>query len=114
MINTDISGVYLLFYKDKIVYVGRSGSLNSRIWDHHKLNKYKFDSYVLLPCDEGFKSYYLERKLILHFKPKYNVHLNPKRSINAINSTTHKGYANEMMYLKQPKNTDSQRQPVTI
>jgi len=67
IINLCLSGVYLLFFKDEIIYIGESKNPNSRIGCHVK-DKI-FDGYRILPTKRRL---YWEKILIKKYKPKYN------------------------------------------
>ena len=71
------SGVYLLFNKGEVVYIGESGSLYSRIGTHRK-NKL-FDSFRVLSCKQSRRRYW-EKVLIKKFLPRYNKKHTPKVS----------------------------------
>ena len=66
--NPIISAVYLLIRDSKVLYVGQTVDLLSRLESHH----YGFGAdiwYVQVP-DEQLKN--VERRLIRKFKPEYN------------------------------------------
>lgn len=68
-----MSGVYVLFDKDEIVYVGESRHVLRRIGEHLRgANKKKYDSFMIFPCNEEDRKYG-EQFLIDTFQPKYNV-----------------------------------------
>ena len=56
-------GIYFLIFEKKIVYVGQSTNVFSRIFSHVQLKK--FDSYVYMPCEK----YMLNKleSLYIHF-----------------------------------------------
>ena len=67
IINLCLSGVYLLFFKDEIVYIGQSINPNGRIGSH--IRDKIFDGYRILPTNRRL---YWEKILIKKYKPKYN------------------------------------------
>lgn len=68
-----MSGVYVLFDKNEIVYVGESKHVLRRIGEHLRgANKKKYDSFMIFPCGETDRKYG-EQFLIDTFQPKYNV-----------------------------------------
>ena len=62
-------GIYFLIKDKKVVYVGKSTDLFSRISDHKR--KTGFDSFSFLPCERGDLDR-LEMAYILALMPKYN------------------------------------------
>jgi hypothetical protein len=62
------TGVYFLFFKNQVVYIGKSRCLYDRIRTH-RYSKI-FDEFNYILCEKD--SYFLERKYILEFRPKYN------------------------------------------
>jgi hypothetical protein len=72
------SGVYVLVYKDRVQYVGRTWCLLSRLGNHcSSPRKIPFDSVYVIPCSNAEDKEY---ELILKYKPKYN------RDIGGINN----------------------------
>ena len=63
-------GVYILFMKNVVVYVGESINPYARVCTHIKSEK-KFDSFRILYCKESRKRHW-EKKLIESYIPKYN------------------------------------------
>ena len=63
-------GVYILFMKNVVVYVGESINPYARVCAHIKSEK-KFDSFRILYCKESRKRHW-EKKLIESYIPKYN------------------------------------------
>lgn len=62
-----MTGVYLLFWNKKIIYIGKTERWPLRITEH----KFKFNSAKLIECDvENIDS--IECRLIEIFKPKHN------------------------------------------
>ena len=61
-------GIYFLFEKGKIVYVGQSKSVINRLNNH----PVKYDRFSIIECDEK-KLIPLKRLYIAKFKPKYNL-----------------------------------------
>ena len=85
------AGVYFLFSKKKIVYVGASNSsVKSRIIQH-KSSK-KFDSFAVIGCHFS-DLYKLESDYIAKFVPKYNKELKRKDVYAQIGRVS--GYPNQ-------------------
>lgn len=63
-------GVYFLYDKDELVYIGQSDNLYRRIGQHIAERKKRFDSFELYPTTDRIR---LEGFLIKMFKPKYNI-----------------------------------------
>ncbi|QDP55421.1 MAG: hypothetical protein GOVbin3762_25 [Prokaryotic dsDNA virus sp.] len=63
-------GVYILYRKNVVVYVGESMNPYSRICSHKKSDK-DFDCFRILYCKESRKKYW-EKKLINGYVPEYN------------------------------------------
>lgn len=63
-----LDGVYFLISRKKIVYIGQTYNVVSRI-SHH--TDKVFDSFRLITCDSAKRLEY-ERRWIKKFKPKYN------------------------------------------
>ena len=77
----DIIGVYILFEKDKIVYIGQSTQIIARIISYAKYKqirrnfKSKFmlwDSYTYIEIKDKLQRLSIEAILICKHKPKYN------------------------------------------
>jgi len=62
-----ISGIYFLIHKNKIVYIGRTTHLFSRVTQH----QIKWDSVRIIQCSYKECSKY-EKRWIKKFMPKYN------------------------------------------
>ena len=79
LMKADITGIYALYYKNEIVYVGESVDINTRA-PHHRYDKPKihFDSWKIISTveefpflnDVTFRLYY-ENCCIKWLKPKY-------------------------------------------
>jgi hypothetical protein len=66
----ELSGVYILYENDKVVYVGKSNNMKNRITQHKKDKE--FNKIICLSFEnEGDKNIY-ELYYISKFKPKYN------------------------------------------
>ncbi len=82
----NISGVYFLKQGKRIVYVGESTCIMSRIMQHFKENVKQFDSFQIIEkrnfSDKQRLS--LEKSLIEKFKPKYNIVHNRKKKIKLV------------------------------
>lgn len=80
-------GIYLLFYKDKVVYVGKSLNPEQRIASHISSSDKRFDSYHIIHCnEEQLKD--LESKYILNYIPKYNKMIPYSKSYPYLGKTT--------------------------
>jgi hypothetical protein len=69
-----IAGTYFLFFKGKLVYIGESKCVMSRVSNHFKEKVKEFDDYNMKEfkgSDKQRKAY--EKRLIKRFKPKYNI-----------------------------------------
>jgi excinuclease UvrABC nuclease subunit len=83
----NISGIYFLKQGNKIVYVGESTCIMSRIVQHYKENVKQFDSFQILENKLSNKQRLnLEKRLIKKFRPKYNIvhNDNKKKSIKLV------------------------------
>ena len=67
------AGVYFLYDKDELVYIGTSENILSRIGQHIAQKVKIFDRFEVFPTGGKFDRYKLESFLIQLFKPKYNV-----------------------------------------
>ena len=63
-------GVYFLYDKDELVYIGQSDNLYRRIGQHIAEKTKKFDRFELYPTEDRVR---LEGFLINMFKPRYNI-----------------------------------------
>lgn len=73
-LSFNITGCYFLWYKNNIVYVGESSCIMSRLVQHQKEDKKVFDRWTwkkVIGSDIQRRSH--EKKLIKHYKPKYNI-----------------------------------------
>ena len=73
-----ISGVYILYKLNEIVYVGRARNIIVRVIQHRIMKargKFDFDGVKIIPC-EGFEMKKLESDLIRHYRPIYNINKN--------------------------------------
>jgi len=71
-------GVYYLFNKGELVYIGISNNIRKRLFQHYKEKLKDFDN-VLWFCSDRFKNdrnklIKLEKNLIKYYKPIYNIH----------------------------------------
>lgn len=67
-------GIYALFQKGELVYIGKSNNLLYRVGTHMQEGVKSFDSYEMFPvdrCDEKQLTK-IEAELITTFQPKYN------------------------------------------
>ena len=67
------SGVYFLFDKDELVYIGTSANIYERIGQHVSEGVKMFDRFEVFPTKDKFDRYMLEGFLIQLFHPKYNI-----------------------------------------
>lgn len=79
-----IEGVYFLFDKDEIIYIGKSVNIYKRIYAH-KIKGVCFDSFSFLKI-EIEQLLTMERKYIKKYKPKNNVHFTGKTKSNKNNN----------------------------
>lgn len=68
--NVVKEGVYFLYDKDELVYIGQSDNLYRRIGQHIADGVKTFDRFELYPTNDRIR---LEGFLIRMFKPKYNI-----------------------------------------
>lgn len=67
-------GVYLLFDKEEIVYIGKSWNCFLRVAEHtRKDSRVIFTSWSFLPVDSSSEMEALKRKLVDRFNPKHNI-----------------------------------------
>lgn len=66
------SGVYVLYGKGRILYIGQSDNVFLRIGQHIKANKIPFDNVDFFPLKKEYKNY-IESLLIKIYLPKYNI-----------------------------------------
>lgn len=90
------SGIYLLFRKGKVVYVGQSKCMLTRIYTHRSFARRHtpaflqhargivFDAFHCLPAPMH-KLDALEQELIAHYKPVHNIRHNVAREGDKIN-----------------------------
>lgn len=79
-----IEGVYFLFYKNEIIYIGKSINIYKRIYAH-KMKGVCFDSFSFLKIEiEHLLT--MEREYIKKYKPKNNVHFTGKTKSNKANN----------------------------
>ena len=64
-------GVYFLFNKDNLIYIGQSINIFRRLNQHIK-NK-NFDSYSFIKCDTDSEAIDLEKMLIKKYRPTLNI-----------------------------------------
>jgi hypothetical protein len=63
-------GVYILFKEDKIVYIGITIHIKSRLSQHRSL--YNFDYYLFHPNKDNLRRSIVEAVLIRKYKPPFN------------------------------------------
>lgn len=84
--NADNYYLYFLIENDSIVYVGKTNSVEGRLYDHRRSKK--FDSYSVFKCENEEDAINKEALSIMEYQPKYNVALNDGfKSINVIKKT---------------------------
>src|SRR5882672_6024669 len=67
----DLAGVYLLYWSDELLYVGKSLHIASRVRTHKESKIIHFNRVLIQLCGRK-KMDALEYKLITQFKPPYN------------------------------------------
>ncbi len=73
-----LSGLYFLFKKDTLVYIGETTNFLARI-GQHSTGRMDWDSYSFVPLELNPKSRrFLEWVLIYKYSPKYNNNLTAK------------------------------------
>lgn len=65
-------GVYVLWMKRKIVYIGKSRNMQSRIGQHAAKSDIKFDGYSCITVETEAEAGKLEERMIRRYNPKYN------------------------------------------
>ena len=65
-------GIYMLCKDGKVMYIGKSSSIRSRVYSHKSAGK-KFDSVVKLTTSTEADMHIMEIVLINFFKPEYNM-----------------------------------------
>jgi len=94
--------VYFLSHGKKIVYVGMSCRIPSRVACH--FNDKEFTSIRWIPCKSKFKATKYERRWIMKFMPKYNsdIHVTMKRrEMGLIKKFIPKGSMETLKWIKQ-------------
>ena len=70
--DISISGIYFIVRKNKIVYIGKSVNIFSRLNSEHKyLSFHKYDYIRFIQCKKSLIDRY-EKRWILKFKPEFN------------------------------------------
>lgn len=67
-----VCGVYFLIGSQKILYIGQSANIPSRIAQHRANRRIPFDAYSQILCAPDMLDV-LERALIYRFKPQFNL-----------------------------------------
>ena len=75
-----ISGIYFLYYKNKLVYIGQSINIIMRLWSHRGQKLYDNAIYFNINNNRLL----IEKKLIEKYKPIYNARNNDKYIKNEI------------------------------
>src|SRR5690606_423203 len=73
----NVSGVYFLIHKERIVYVGKSNDFFKRLKHHRSNLQMKFDRYSILECECEETMLEMETKYIRKLMPIYNIDNNP-------------------------------------
>lgn len=66
-----IVGIYFLYRDNKLIYIGQTTDLHSRLASHRSAATTKFDYFRLIPCSR-FRLKHYESRLIAYFKPELN------------------------------------------
>jgi len=66
------SGVYFLYLKGELRYIGSSKNIHFRIYQHTDNSKFEWDEFKYVKCNVS-KMRELERRFIDHFDPPYNI-----------------------------------------
>lgn len=74
-----IRGVYFLFYRNELIYIGTSQNIEHRLKHHKKHSFFEFDKYFIYPTSfiSEHKRGEIEKACIRKYKPKYNLFFNP-------------------------------------
>jgi len=97
-----IPGVYFLINKNKIVYIGRSHNILSRLFIHLKNPNKIFTHYHIIK--NNFKtenSLWLESEYIMKFKPKYNSTLPGPRPFKTLQEINKASNTNNLWTIKK-------------
>lgn len=76
----DGGGLYFLFDREELVYVGQSSHLFDRIHNHLHSDK-QFDSIAIIPCSDQYVREIAEMLYIKEFNPRYNKQFNNKSDL---------------------------------
>lgn len=69
----NVSGVYLLFHDDEVVYVGQGWNCLLRVAEHtRKESTIEFTSWSYIPIEGKQNRLVEERQLIERYEPRYN------------------------------------------
>ena len=86
-IKTDLyEGCYLLFSNEKLVYVGVSNCIYSRLREHTRENIKEWDTVKFIEEHDREKAEAMEKNFIQKYKPKYNK-AGIKKNFNKIKTT---------------------------
>ena len=86
-IKTDLyEGCYLLFSNEKLVYVGVSNCIYSRLREHTRENIKEWDTVKFIEEHNRDKAEAMEKNFIQKYKPKYNK-AGIKKNFNKIKTT---------------------------
>lgn len=72
MLKAHISGVYFLYSEEKLVYVGQSNNIYSRIADHSTDGEMRFDTWNYEEINDPTERISRERSAIMLYKPPLN------------------------------------------
>lgn len=82
-----MTGIYLLYKNNEVIYVGQSVNMDRRTREHGRSN---YDFAQQLPCDKHDLNRF-EKELIETLKPKYNCKHNPDYYEELRNSRKQRG-----------------------
>lgn len=71
-INYIISGVYILFQDDNIIYVGRSKNIHVRLGQHWQKGKKRWNGIQIIDEKDINKQLLIEKELIKKYLPPLN------------------------------------------
>lgn len=103
-----ICGIYFLYHKNELVYVGQSTNCISRILAHERDSDKEFDVYEIAECKESdlniLELFYIEK-----YSPKYNVNHVGVEADN-LNKNVLKILISALIRLPEIPNTEMTRQ----
>lgn len=93
-----MTGIYFLYYGDKLVYIGKSVSIPARIQSHKDENVKHFDSVKYVLTDDLDEA---EKFFIKKYNPFYNVSCNHKEATRIRNTYTWDKESKELYFVAQ-------------